>query len=111
MNIEGPINIGVVDDPAQPGRELHLAFRPEFQQLERDARVAEFETYIKDLGARIATEPEHSPDRQGMLVVQQIAEHLLPHLRADDIPLEETIIIEIRPEMSLGSLLHTPFTQ
>jgi hypothetical protein len=42
MLIEGPLRIGVLDDPAQPGRELHLDFSTEFQALNEQDQVTVF---------------------------------------------------------------------
>jgi len=41
----------------------------------------------------------------GMETVYQICDNLREHIRADEIDLEETIVIEIQPTISIANLI------
>ena len=105
MQIEGPLNIGVVDNSDSNSRELHISFTAEFQQKSLDERLKDFREHIASLNRGIqATEDVSS--QHGMLTILQISEQLLPHLEADEIPLEESIVIEIGQSSPLDQLLN-----
>jgi hypothetical protein len=105
MLIEGPLKIGVLDDPDQPGRELHVSFTPEFQALELSVQSDTFADYLNLLGRNIGNLVEGDPNRAGMLIVQQIAEQLLPHLQSGELETSETIIVEIGRDFASDSLM------
>jgi hypothetical protein len=105
MLIEGPLKIAVLDDPEQQGRELHISFTPEFQVLEASNRASSFADYLALLGRNIETLPQGDPNRAGMLIVQQIAEQLLPHLQTGDLAISETIIVEMGRDYASDSLM------
>ena len=105
MLIEGPLKIGVLDDPEQPGRELHIDFTAEFQALEQQAQSAAIERYLVALQQGIAALSPDDPNRAGMLIVQQITEQLLPHVSSGDLELNETIIVEMGRDHSSDSLM------
>jgi hypothetical protein len=105
MLIEGPLKIGILDDPEQPGRELHVDFTPEFQALGAEAQSQSFSEYLQTLQKSIIDLPEADPNRAGMLIVQQIAEQLMPHLATGDLELAETIIVEMGRDHASNSLM------
>ncbi len=105
MLIDGPLKIGVLDDPGQPGRELHIDFSQEFQALEQNSQAASFADYLVMLGRDIEALPENDPNRAGMLIVQQIGEQLLPHLHNGELELSETIIVEMGRDVASDSLM------
>ncbi|WP_316369258.1 transcriptional regulator [Candidatus Thiodiazotropha sp. CDECU1] len=105
MLIEGPLKIGVLDDPEQPGRELHISFTPDFQALEQSNQTQSFAEYLQLLGQNIDKLPESDPNRAGMLIVQQIAEQLLPHLHTGDLEITETIVVEMGRDYASDSLM------
>lgn len=107
MEIDGPIKIGVLETPDRQGWELHLDFRPEFRALSLQDQAAGFRVYLQELAAGVATLDEADRNRQGMLLVQQIAEQLWPHVEAGDLDLSETIVVEIAqaPIASLQDLI------
>jgi len=98
MEIQGPFTIAVNDNSETGVRELHLGFKPAFQQLDLQSRLETLKEYQASLQADISDSDEAS--QQGMMTILQISQELLPHLESDDIPLEETIIIEIGPSQS-----------
>lgn len=105
MLIEGPLKIGVLDDPEQPGRELHIDFTTEFQMLGQQDQSETFTRYLGDLQQGIVSLPEDDPNRAGMLVVQQITEQLLPHVANGELELSDTIIVEMGRDHSSDSLM------
>lgn len=109
MDIEGPIKIGVLDREDGSGRELHISFRDEFRALDTAARGKQFSAYLASLQEGVQGLEETDPNRAGMLIVQQVCEQLLPHIVADEIPLSETLVVEIAqtPGVNLADLLGT----
>jgi len=107
MEINGPLKIGVLETPDRQGWELHLDFRPEFRALALTAQASTFRGYLGDLAIGVVALAEDDRNRQGMLLVQQIAEQLLPHVENGDLDLSETIVVEIAqaPVTSLQDLI------
>jgi hypothetical protein len=99
------LKIGVLDEPEQPGRELHISFTQEFQSLEPSSQASSFGDYLQLLGRNIETLPQSDPNRAGMLIVQQVAEQLLPHLQIGDLEISETIIVEMGRDYASDSLM------
>lgn len=104
MQIVGPFSISIVDNEQSGNRELHLAFKPGFQGASLDDRHAQLNTYLQELASGIQ-QSEDPASQQGMLLIQQIAEELRPHIQADEIELDETIIIELGVSSPLDKLL------
>lgn len=105
MQIQGPLKIGVVDNPDTMARELHLSFTDAFRALAPEQRTQAFRTYVQGLRADIDALSDDDDNRQGMLTICQIAESLLPHIENDEIPLAETIVVEMAPSTSIRDLL------
>lgn len=99
MEIQGPLSLSVIDNSDSGLRELHLGFKPAFQQLDLASRVDSIKSHLADLHQSIESETD-SANQQGMVTIHQIVSELLPHLEKDEIPLNETIIIEIGPSQS-----------
>jgi hypothetical protein len=106
MLIEGPLKIAVLDQPDQPGRELHIDFTTDFQALESQDQAPAFRGYLGELQQGISSLPTDDPNRAGMLIVQQIAEQLSPHVESGDLELGETIIVEMGRDYSSDSLMN-----
>jgi hypothetical protein len=104
MDIIGPFRIGIMSDDGQSGPELHIDFTNEFRGLELAERTAEFERYMDALRREAVEQPEDSRERQGTITVLQIAEQLAPHIAADEIALNETIVVEIEAGHPLEGL-------
>lgn len=107
--INGPLKIGVLETAGQAGWELHIDFRPEFRGLRLDEQGRAFRRYLTELASGIAALAESDRNRQGMMLVQQIAEQLLPHVEAGELALNETIVVEISqaPVASLRDLIQS----
>lgn len=104
MLIQGPLAVRTEESEDGTGFVLHIGFREEFQQLELPARVDAFAEYVQSLTAQAEGCPESDPNRQGMLLILQVAEQLLPMIREDALPLSEEIEIAINQKVSLTSL-------
>ena len=104
MLIEGPLNINVVDNSDSNSRELEITFTTEFQSLDITGRVGDFKKHMNQLQKSIHATSEPG-EQQGMTAILQICEGLLPHIEADEIPLTETIAIEIGESSPFDSLL------
>jgi hypothetical protein len=105
MEISGPLTIGLVDKLDGLGRELHVGFREEFRRLPLAAQGEEFRAYVADLSAAAFALEEDDPDRAGILLIQQIAEQLLPHVEAGELSLGDTIVVEIGGGLQVGGSL------
>jgi hypothetical protein len=107
MRITGPLHIGIVDDTTTGGRELHLSFTEAFRQLTPFEQAEQFAKYVEDLRRAVAVQGQNNEERQGLFTILSIAEELLPHVQADDLALDETVVVEIKPEFSLDSLIRS----
>lgn len=105
MEIKGPLTISVQDDETSLKRELHISFKPAFVKSEVPERFKQLETYMNELVQALQPLKKDAPDRLGMETVYQICENLLDHIRADEIDLHETIVIEIQPTISISSIV------
>jgi hypothetical protein len=106
MEINGPIKVGVVEPSPQGNYELHIDFTDDFKAEGLAAQGETFRAYLAELGAALANGLE-GRDAQGVMLVQQICEQLQPHVEAGDIPLTETLVIEVQrtPGVNLTDLL------
>ncbi len=105
MKIEGPMNITIADPADGQGKLLVIQFTPEFQALETTQQSAEFKAYIEHLAEQIsAITSEADQNRAGMLIIQQFAEQLLPHIDQGELALEEQIVLQIRQASQVVAL-------
>ena len=104
MQINGPFSISIIDNSATQSRELHLKFKPAFQREALAARLKTLQGHINDLQQEVEQQAEDAT-RQGMLMMLQIVEELYPHIEQDEIPLDETIVIEMGASSPLDKLL------
>ena len=63
-----------------------------------------FQNYINSLINEISRLDEKETNRQGMLTILQVAEQLMPHIQANEIPLEETIVISLQQGNPFGNI-------
>ena len=103
MEITGPLNIGVLDNDTG-GRELQLSFKPEFRILTLQQQSEEFQEFIKILINEIHQLDESDANRQGMTTILQVCEQLQPHIDANELPLEETIVVNIQTHNPFGNI-------
>jgi hypothetical protein len=103
MIIEGPLKIGIIDND-NGSRELHLDFTDEFRDMKLAQQAEAFHEFILYLKGEIGVLEEHDPNRQGMLMIQQVSEQLLPHIEANELPLEETIVVDLEVNNPFGNV-------
>jgi len=103
MEISGPLSIGVIDNESGT-RELHLSFKPEFRVLSLPQQSDAFQVFIHTLNQEIHPLEETDPNRQGMLTILQICEQLKPHIDANELPLEETIVVTLQTQSPFGNI-------
>jgi len=103
MEITGPLSIGILDND-NGSRELHLKFRPEFRVLNLQQQSEAFQDFIRTLRHEISQLDENDINRQGMLTILQICEQLMPHIEANELPLEETIVVNIQTQSPFGNI-------
>ncbi len=94
MEIKGPLNLGVIDND-DGSRELHLDFTDEFRGLKPEKQSEEFHEFLLYLRSEIDILEDHDPNRQGMLAILQICEQAQPRIDANEIPLDETIVVKL----------------
>jgi len=106
MLIEGPLNIDIVEPADGQGKILTVGFQPEFQALALDEQGRNFREYLDSLAKEVAAiTDDNDRDRMGMLIIQQFAEQLLPHIEAGELALEETMNIQIGRDDQTGALV------
>jgi len=103
MKITGPIKIGILENDLG-GREVHLDFTTEFRALNSQQQTDKFRSFIANLAKDIEALEEDSADRKGMLAIHQICEQMMPHIEANEIPLEETIVVSFQSENPFGNI-------
>ena len=103
MEISGPLTIGVIDNNTG-GRELHLSFKPDFRILKIPQQTESFQGFIKTLINEIHNLDADDANRQGMTTILQICEQLQPHIDANELPLQETIVVNIQTHSPFGNI-------
>lgn len=103
MEFQSPFIIETIEDVSKGVRELHFTFTQGFQSLNSTQQLTNFETYLAQLTTDM-NETNDPAEKQGILTVLQISEQLLPHLKANEIPLHETIIVEMGEQTEGTSL-------
>lgn len=103
MIIEGPLKIGVIDND-NGTREIHLDFTNEFRAMKLSQQAEDFHEFILYLKSEVDVLEEHDPNRQGMITILQVCEQLLPHIEANEIPLNETIVVNLEVNNPFGNI-------
>ncbi|MDH5547981.1 MAG: transcriptional regulator [Gammaproteobacteria bacterium] len=103
MLVQNPFKIEYLDDPKAGVRELHFTFTGLFKAMGLEQRVATFEAYINQL-VDDAKSTDDLANREGIITIIQISQQLYPHLQANEIPLDETLIVEMGDNAEGSSL-------
>ncbi len=103
MEITGPLTIGVLDNDTG-SREIHLGFKDDFRVLNTQQQSETFRQFIAEIANEISKLDENDTNRQGMLTILQICEQLAPYVEANEIPLEETIVVTIETHNPFGNI-------
>jgi len=108
---EAPFTAALVEQDNSKLRKLELNFPAEFQQLDVTAQGAAIAAYITVLHQQSYAAEDGSREQQGMLIVLQIAEQMLPHIQAGEMDLSQTIDVEVasgQPEEPVQTVLGQP---
>ncbi|VAW75899.1 hypothetical protein MNBD_GAMMA12-658 [hydrothermal vent metagenome] len=105
MLIEGLFTIELIDNAETSLREIHINFVPEYRSIDVEQQTQKLADYVKELKTRLLTLDKESQEYQGMMTIAQFAENLHPYIAKSEIPLEETIVIEIEQASSLSELI------
>jgi len=103
MEMQGPFRIQTLEDSSKRIRELHLTFTREFQTMSLENQILTFDDYINQLKLDISKTKDLAI-QEGMITVLQISEQLFPHIKDKELPLEETIIVEMGEQTEGTSL-------
>ncbi|RMG35281.1 MAG: transcriptional regulator [Gammaproteobacteria bacterium] len=108
MDIDGPIRVSVVEPSPEGNYELHIRFTEEFQHQDLAQQGPAFRDYLGRLYQDVRRPDLDDRTRQGMLLIQQVCEQLLEPIEAGDLPLSETLVVEIQrtPGIDLSDLLN-----
>jgi len=93
MDVTVPFDISV-HDPKPDLRELHFSFTDDFQVMSVDDRLETLRAYVASL-IKQAQALEDIESQRGIITVIEITEQLLPHIQANNLPLQEVLIVEI----------------
>ncbi|MCG6967168.1 MAG: hypothetical protein LJE59_11715 [Chromatiaceae bacterium] len=107
MQINGPLKVAVVEPSPQGNYELQISFTDDFKAADLAAQAEQFRAYLADLRQALSADLD-GRNAQGVMLVQQVCEQLLPHIEAGEIALGETLVIEVQrtPGVNLVDLLH-----
>ena len=105
MEISGPLVVNIVYDEQSYKRELQINFTPDFQKLSAPDRTQQLGRYIDFLRNAVSSVKENKAEQQGILTILQITEELFPHVKNDEIDLNETISVTVESTLSVTTLL------
>lgn len=102
MDINGPIKIGVLNDPAKNGWELQVDFSTDFQQLTVEEQAKVFGAYLNELTQNIHSIDENDSDYMGLMIVHQLCEQFMPYIKTGEMALTETIVVEVAQAQAIS---------
>jgi hypothetical protein len=100
MKIDGPLVVSVLDDEIQNKRTLEIDFSEQYQQLAVEQQAVEMKQYIQQLFQNAQALEENDSNRQGILLIMQICEELLPYIQQQELDLSETITMELAAQIA-----------
>jgi hypothetical protein len=108
MEIKGPVKVGVVEPSPQGNYELHINFTDDFKAADLADQGERLRAYLAELASALHGGALDARDAQGVMLIQQICEQLLPHIEAGEVALGETLVIEVQrtPGVNLADLLN-----
>lgn len=106
MLIDGPFTVKLVENTGNIEREIHINFVKDFCSLDVKKQAKVFADYITSLHQQLQTLSQDSQEYQGMMYIAQFSESIYPHIVGGELPLEDTLIIEMEPENPLSTLIN-----
>ena len=103
MLIDGPFNLQIME--ADGTRELHITYKEAYQALDLPSRVQQMQQHLQDLQANYQASSDPA-EQQGMQMIMQVISQILPYIEADDISLDEAIVLELEKTTAISSLIN-----
>jgi len=100
--IDGPLKIMVAQEPGQAGWQLIVTFTDAFKSASLEEQGRRFADYQRELVEGIGRLPEGDRNRDGMAIVLQLVNEMLPYIREGQIALEETIVVQIAQSQAVS---------
>ena len=104
MKISAPFDIKVVHKEDEGRRELHLQFTQTFRSMPVDHRSVVFKKYVVDLNSALLEIDDDNEAKAGLMTLHQISSELLAPIMRDEIPMSETIVIELAKDANISGL-------
>ena len=107
MAVKIPFEIEFYENNQNKTGEIHLRFTDQFQAMSQELREKTFQGYLEHLMAQVQMAKDEN-SQKGIITILEISEQLFPHLKQQQIPLQETIIVELGENaegMALDELL------
>ncbi|MCU7958924.1 MAG: hypothetical protein KZQ58_02795 [gamma proteobacterium symbiont of Bathyaustriella thionipta] len=109
MALVEPLKIGV--QSGQAGHQaLVFEFEADFQALDHQAQVENFQLFLRRLAADLEKLPDDSPEYGWLLLVQQVCEQLSVLLQQEEMDLAEPFSVEVEspqtPDFSIMDFLN-----
>ena len=102
MLVEGPFNLQIIESDGN--RELHISFRDEYQDLVVEERATQMKQHINDLIAFYNASNDEA-EKQGVQMIIQVATQLLPLIEADEVSMEDPVVLELGTASSMSKLI------
>jgi hypothetical protein len=103
MLIDGPFDLQIIETDGS--RELHLSYKEAFQALQLSERVQQMQQHLQDLQASYQASSDPA-EQQGMQMIMQVVAQILPFIEADEIALDEAIVLELETASPISNLIN-----
>lgn len=103
MLIDGPFDLQIME--SDDTRELHITYKDAYQALDLAGRVQQMQQHLRDLEANYQASSDPA-EQQGMQMIMQVVAQILPYIEADEISLDEAIVLELEKTPSLNKLIN-----
>lgn len=103
MLIDGPFDLQIME--SDDSRELHITYKDTYQALDLPSRVQLMQQHLRDLEANYQASSDPA-EQQGMQMIMQVVSQILPYIEADEISLDEAIVLELEKTTPLNSLIN-----
>jgi len=103
MLIDGPFDLQIMQDDST--RELHIRYKEAYQALDLASRVQQMQQHLRELEANYQASSDPA-EQQGMQMIMQVVAQILPFIEADEIALDEAIVLELEKTAPLNNLIN-----
>ncbi len=103
MLIDGPFDLQIME--SDDTRELHITYKEAYQALDLASRVQQMQQHLQDLQTTYQASSDPA-EQQGMQMIIQVVSHILPFIEADELPLDEAIVLELEKTTAINSLIN-----